>query len=401
MEKINEILGKIETSLTKEARIELLEKCEANLQQLNGLITQISEKKQETENSLAGQATEFNFEEYFTVVGEEVNVINEMLTNLIDLTKKLETDRALKQFLLQKLEQIFERISEEASRQFNLSTLEIFNEFVTDLKTEMEQKLIDRIEKELFSIQTGLGEFQKVYDVAGPQFTKIQESLAKMKEKYQDQYQNQLTLLHLESGIVEEFLPKISETTQTLTQNYSALQSEIGSTLSTLQQTPLQLLGNLRDTIQGTETELKAHLEDASKQLEDLSAESQMSRQARDEMIKENIRMKAELDHVSQELERVSGDLQQLAKAKDRKVEMREVLALSMTLLVEVFGAQPHSKLLYLLHGQKADMDRDTLIKASGIAGAAVRKALADLDAAKLVKYDVNTGRVKLLKRIF
>ncbi len=115
----------------------------------------------------------------------------------------------------------------------------------------------------------------------------------------------------------------------------------------------------------------------------------------------ENVNMKAELNHVSKELEKVASEFASLSKKESKKIEMREILALSMTLLTEVFGAQPHSKLLFLLHGEKADWTRADLVKASGISAAAIRKALADLDAAKLVKYDVETSTVELLKRLY
>lgn len=119
------------------------------------------------------------------------------------------------------------------------------------------------------------------------------------------------------------------------------------------------------------------------------------------ELNTENAKMKGDLEHVSKELEKVSKEFKHLTKAHDRTIDMREVLTLSMTLLTEVFGAQPHSKLLFLLHGKKAEMTRDTLVKSSGISPAMVRKALADLNAAKLVEYDVETSEVKLLRRIY
>ncbi len=114
-----------------------------------------------------------------------------------------------------------------------------------------------------------------------------------------------------------------------------------------------------------------------------------------------NAKMKGDLDHISKELEKVSKDFEHLKKDKDAKIDMREILSLSMTLLTEVFGAQPHSKILFLLHGEKGDWSRNDLVKSSGISAAAIRKALADLDAAKLVRYDVETGSVELLKRIY
>ena len=390
MEKINEILSNIEKSLAKDPKIDLLDKLATDLKALNGLITQISEKKKSIADSTAGKDASFNFQEYFTVVSSEITNINEKFAKLIEITQKLETDRALKQFLLSKLNEIFENISNEAARQFNLSTLEIFNEFTADLKKEMEQKLIDRIEKELFSIQTELGNFEKIYDLVAPQFSGIQESITGMKQKYLDQYQIQLKSLRLQSELIEDLFPKITGATKSITLDLTALQTDFGSKLATFRQTPLQLMPPLRSALQAYNASLSS-----------LEGQSKESLKAIEDMRRENARMKAELENVYKELGKVSKDFEHLAKQRDQKVSMQEVLALVMTLLVEVFGAQPHSKLLYLLHGQKTDMDRDTLTKASGIAGAVVRKALADLDGAKLVKYDVTTGRVQLLKRVY
>jgi len=103
---------------------------------------------------------------------------------------------------------------------------------------------------------------------------------------------------------------------------------------------------------------------------------------------------------ISRELHKMSKDFQSMAKVKGEKIKLREVLALSMTLLTEVFGAQPHSKVLFLLHGVE-EMTRDSLTKASGISPAAIRHALADLNTAKLVEYDVEKETAKLLKRIY
>ncbi len=103
---------------------------------------------------------------------------------------------------------------------------------------------------------------------------------------------------------------------------------------------------------------------------------------------------------ISRELSKMSKEFESMAKVKGEKIKLREILALSMTLLTEVFGAQPHSKILFLLHGVE-EMSRDSLTKASGISAAAIRHALADLNSAKLVEYDVEKETAKLLKRIY
>ena len=151
-----------------------------------------------------------------------------------------------------------------------------------------------------------------------------------------------------------------------------------------------QVIGNIKDALSILEP-LKELIE---KNIE-LSSENERMR-------KEHAEMKAELEHASIELEKVSADFSDLMKKKGETIRLREVLGIAMTLLSDVFGAAPHSKLLFLLHGDIGHgATRDTLIKASGLAAASVRIALKDLDAAKIVNYDVETGEVKLLKKIY
>ncbi len=165
--------------------------------------------------------------------------------------------------------------------------------------------------------------------------------------------------------------------------------------------TQLKEVISLLDTLKDEYPELYAKLSDLEKTNQELKKGSGMVEKELDQLRTENQKMKSELENVSKELGKVSKEFEHLTKEKDKKVETRKVLALSITLLTEVFGAMPHSKLLYLLHGQKVEMSRDALAKSSGISPAVVRKALADLSAAKLVEYDVESGTVKLLKRIY
>lgn len=151
-----------------------------------------------------------------------------------------------------------------------------------------------------------------------------------------------------------------------------------------------QVIGNIKDAL----SILEPIKELIQKNIE-LGSENERMR-------KEHAEMKAELEHASIELEKVSADFSDLMKKKGETIRLREVLGIAMTLLSDVFGAAPHSKLLFLLHGDIGHgATRDTLIKASGLAAASVRIALKDLDAAKIVNYDVETGEVKLLKKIY
>ena len=165
--------------------------------------------------------------------------------------------------------------------------------------------------------------------------------------------------------------------------------------------TQLKDVISLLDRLKDEYPELYEKLSDLDKKNQELKKGSGMAEKEIDQLRTENQKMKAELENVSSELSKVSKEFEHLSKDKDKKVETRKILALSITLLTEVFGAMPHSKLLFLLHGGKGEMSRDALAKSSGISPAVVRKALADLSAAKIVDYDVESGLVKLLKRIY
>ena len=427
MEKINSILGEIETALKSEVKLDVLEGIRGNLISLNMLIKQTIEKGRAAGGPVAGKGADVSIEAYFKQFEEEISGVNKNFTGIIDLTKKLETDEALRQFLIKKIESIFGGIAEGAGRAFNLSTLEIFDEMMEELRGTMEQKLIAGIRKELFSIKTNLGEFEKIYGVMEEQFSGIYGAIANMKQKFQ----NQMKAIRVESEIVKSVFPKITELAGTLALDYEKTRKELGDAMTTIRRTPLELLNKLKPALASLEIQsssqqnilkveqlrkqgeleveqvkLKTELEMAKKRIEELemlSKDSDKFLKDKEQLLSENQKMRAELDEVSRHLEKVTGEFEHLAKKageEDKKIEMTGVLALVMTLLVEVFGAQPHSKLLFLLHGQQSEMNRTSLIKASGISGAMVRKALADLDGAKLVKYDVETETATLLKRI-
>ncbi len=427
MEKINEIIGELEASLKTEVKVNSLENLKSNLISLNMLIKQTIEKGRVAAAKIEGSAKGVSLEEYFKNFEAEISSINEKFAGIIDLTKKLETDEALKHFLIQKIQTIFKGIEEGAGRAFNLSTLELFDEMMEELRGTMEEKLIAGIRRELFSIKTSFGEFEKIYGVMDNQFSGVYSAIANMKQNFQ----SRMEAIQIESEIVKDVFPKITSIAQTLAQDYDTIQKEVGGKGTGVSRGPLQLLNRLKIGLNALEKEsssqqnilkveqlkkqsqlevdqvkLKTELEVSLKRIEELEMLNKDSKKLVNEKARleqENAKMKSDLDKVSQELGKVTGEFEHLMKDQEgqkREIEMTGVLALVMTLLVEVFGAQPHSKLLFLLHGQKSEMNRTALIKASGISGAMVRKALADLDGAKLVKYDVETETVTLLKRI-
>ncbi len=414
MEKINEIFKQFEADLKKDVQVGSLEKFKTDLNSINDLISKISEQKRQITGIEDKIESDVSFEAYLESITGDINQIYEKFGNLIKLTRSMETDVALKDFLGQKFDEIFTAMSDAASKQFNLSNFEIFNDMANELKGEMEEKLTGRIDEELFTIKDGFGEVQKIYEIVDSQFSGIQEFVSNMSAKYKNQMGSM--------KIIEGNISELNAIFTLLMQDNEAVRKEMDATLANIRQHQLKLLSDIRtaveayaDTVTAEKSKLKKEqsqlkqeqeklmvdVAELSKQLELSSTESQSFVEQIKKMKQENVEMKAELDKVSEELDKVTVEFDVLSKEKSRKVERTEILALLMTLLVEVFGAQPHSKLLFLLHGQKDEMDRTELMKASGIAGAIVRHALADLNTAKLVDYDVVSGRVKLLKRIY
>jgi uncharacterized protein (DUF3084 family) len=63
--------------------------------------------------------------------------------------------------------------------------------------------------------------------------------------------------------------------------------------------------------------------------------------------------------------------------------------------------SEPHAKILYILHGDKSEMSREELNKATGFSAAIVLHSLHELNRAELISYDDETAKASLVNRIF
>ncbi|MBD3353331.1 MAG: hypothetical protein GF364_17755 [Candidatus Lokiarchaeota archaeon] len=81
--------------------------------------------------------------------------------------------------------------------------------------------------------------------------------------------------------------------------------------------------------------------------------------------------------------------------------EIQQVLKIYVILLEEIYETKPHIRILYLLHGDSPELHRKDIAAATGIGGAFVLRALHELNDAKLVEYDEETGMARLMKRMF
>ena len=81
--------------------------------------------------------------------------------------------------------------------------------------------------------------------------------------------------------------------------------------------------------------------------------------------------------------------------------QIQDILKIYITLMEQIYQTKPHVRIIYVLHGDREEMHRKDIVAATGIGGAYVLNALFELDKAKIITYDENTGIAKLVKRIF
>ncbi|NHJ01248.1 MAG: hypothetical protein EAX86_03855 [Candidatus Heimdallarchaeota archaeon] len=114
-------------------------------------------------------------------------------------------------------------------------------------------------------------------------------------------------------------------------------------------------------------------------------------------------RQQLEFDYMSLEAEfkRISDLFKEMSGKQEVTLDIKQLLSIYITLLEQVFAAQPHAKILYILHGDKNAMNREELTKATGFAPAIILHSLHELNRAELVSYNEETGQATLTNRIY
>ncbi len=114
-------------------------------------------------------------------------------------------------------------------------------------------------------------------------------------------------------------------------------------------------------------------------------------------------RQQIEFDYIGLEAEfkKVSELFSELSGQQESSVSIKELLSIYIALLEKVFTGKPHAKILYLLHGDKTEMTREELTKATGFSPAIVRHSISELHRADLVQLDEDRGIAKLVNRIY
>nr|MDO8099396.1 hypothetical protein [Candidatus Njordarchaeota archaeon] len=134
----------------------------------------------------------------------------------------------------------------------------------------------------------------------------------------------------------------------------------------------------------------------------DVVKETEESKGAEIRKLREsNATMTSRLKDIEDQMGKLSKTYQELVGRRTEAVDVRELLAIYVTLLEEVFEGRPHAKILWLLHGKKATMTRVEINNTSGVQPAIVLKSIHDLANAGLINYNENTQELSVKRRLY
>ncbi len=118
---------------------------------------------------------------------------------------------------------------------------------------------------------------------------------------------------------------------------------------------------------------------------------------------KEQKRLESEYKSLEDDFKKVSDLFSELSEKEEASLDVKQLLSIYITLLEKVFEGKPHAKILYLLHGGETgkEMTRQELAASTGFSPAIVLHSIHELNRAKLLEYDEEVGKAKLVSRIF
>jgi chromosome segregation ATPase len=149
----------------------------------------------------------------------------------------------------------------------------------------------------------------------------------------------------------------------------------------------------------------KKQLELEKVKLEEETGKLEIEKQERDQKIGdltgEQMKLLDEYKNVKVELQKFMTAAEEAEHAEFNFERVRALLSIYTVLVSEIWQGQPHYRILKILHGDKEWMSRDEIKNTTGISGAFVLRAVQELAKVELVEYDMDTSKVKLIKRLF
>ncbi len=153
--------------------------------------------------------------------------------------------------------------------------------------------------------------------------------------------------------------------------------------------------------LEKTNAELSSDIEKKKAKISELENEIRSFDQKIQEKELELTQLRTEHAIQEQEAELLRRQFEELSDLYQEDMDAKELLAIYITLLERVFGAKPHAKILYVLHGESPTISRDALNKSLGFEPAVILRAIHELQSANLVEYDDQQNVVSLTKRIY
>ena len=149
----------------------------------------------------------------------------------------------------------------------------------------------------------------------------------------------------------------------------------------------------------------KKQLEQDKIKLEEETKKLGKEKQERDQkigaMTEEQMKLLDEYKKVKVELQKFMKSAVEAEEAEFNFERIRALLSIFRVLVEKIWQGQPHYKVLSLLHGEKETMTREELKKTTGIGGAFILRAVQELAKVELVDYEIDTGTVKLISRLY
>ena len=155
------------------------------------------------------------------------------------------------------------------------------------------------------------------------------------------------------------------------------------------------------ERVKNTIVSMESNLSKTQKDLEEKEA---ALREREEKLSQANLqKQQLEFEYISLETEfkKISELFTELSGQQETTLDIKQLLGIYITLLEKVFAGKPHAKILYLLHGDKADMTREELTKATGFSAAIVLHSLHELHRAELIHYDEDQAKANLVNRLY
>ncbi len=151
-------------------------------------------------------------------------------------------------------------------------------------------------------------------------------------------------------------------------------------------------INELQQVWKDIETEFEGANRELSQQIEQLKKE-------KDALSKKYIEAQNKIDHIETQLQSTVEQLEKVSNSTKKDVDALKLLDIYLVLMGDVFNSAAHVRLLFILHGEKDEYTLEELVKASGMSGIEVRKALFELRNANIVTYNDDTQTAKIIQR--